>query len=99
MLVLDLDGVTLDGDPLFPFEVHIVKDLVHHIAFTDGIGGLEQPVCQSALAMVDMGDDAKIPDMLHKRVEGYGDLSDVFPRAQNYMILTVPMRQNFKLIL
>ena len=38
MLVIDLDGMALDGDALFPFQVHIIQHLVHHIPVADGTG-------------------------------------------------------------
>ena len=44
--VLHLDGVALDGDPLFAFEVHVVEHLILHFALVQRIGLLQQTVCE-----------------------------------------------------
>ncbi len=41
MLVIDLDGVALDGNALLSLEIHIVQYLVHHFPFRNGIGALQ----------------------------------------------------------
>ncbi len=64
--VINLNGVTLNGNALFPLQIHVVQYLVHHVALTNGLGMLQQSVGQGTLSVVNMGDDAKIPDMLHK---------------------------------
>ena len=43
----------------------IVQDLGLHIPGRQGLGKLEQPVGKRALAVVDMGYDAEVPDMFH----------------------------------
>ena len=63
--VLHLDRVALDGDPFLLLKVHIVQDLGLHIPGRQGLGKLEQPVGKRALAVVDMGYDAEVPDMFH----------------------------------
>ena len=40
MLIIDLDRMAFDGNAFFSFKVHVIKDLIHHFPFTDGIGGL-----------------------------------------------------------
>ena len=66
MIVVDLDGMAFDGNTLFSFKVHVIEDLIHHFSFTDGIGGLKQSICQSRFTMIDMGNDAEIPDFFHR---------------------------------
>jgi hypothetical protein len=73
VLVLDLDGMAFNGNAFFPFEVHIVQDLIHHVTVGYGMGCLQQAVGQGAFSMVYMGDNAKIPDMLHKRFPRVSD--------------------------
>jgi hypothetical protein len=76
VFITDLYRVAFDGDPLLPFEVHIIQHLVHHISFADGIGGLKQSVGQCTFAVVDMRDDAEITDMFHMNVpEGMADFA------------------------
>ncbi len=62
-VVQQRDGVGLDGDAALALEVHIVENLVLHLAQGDGIGQLQDAVGQRALAVVNMGDDAEIPDI------------------------------------
>jgi hypothetical protein len=91
MLVVDLDSVALDGDTLFSFQVHIIKHLVHHVPVADGIGDLQQPVCQCTLAMVYMCNDAKIPDILHSMIslsEGQSYGKDFAPHAVSPFLCT-----------
>ena len=71
VLVINLDGVALDSDAFFSFEVHIVQHLVHHFPVGDGIGCLQKTICQGAFTMVNMRDDTKIPDMLHERFPSF----------------------------
>lgn len=68
--VVHLDGVALDGDASLALEIHIVELLIHLLPLIDGLGVVKQPVRESTLAVVDVGDDAEITDMLHRRRKG-----------------------------
>ena len=63
-LVVQLDGLILDGDASFPFQAHGVQDLVLHFPFGQGPGHFNEPVGQGGFPVVDMGDDGKITDMI-----------------------------------
>ena len=52
----------LDGDSPLPFQLHLVQDLFPHLPGIHGVGRLQQPVGQSRLPVVDVGDDAEVPD-------------------------------------
>ena len=65
LLIIHLDGVALDGDSSFSFEIHVVEDLRLHILRLDGFCVLEEAVGESALAVVDVGYDAEIPNIFH----------------------------------
>ncbi len=55
------DGMRLDRDAAFLLQVHGVQKLcVDQIARFDRVSGLEKPVRQSGLSVVDMGNDGKI---------------------------------------
>src|SRR3989344_415930 len=54
----------LDGNTTLALKVHRVKHLVAHIPFLDGACNLKHSVRQGGLAMVDMGDNAEIPDII-----------------------------------
>ena len=60
----------LDGDPALALDLHIVEHLriAGHLAVAKPAGRLDQPVGKRRLAVVDVGDDGKIPnsvDFLH----------------------------------
>ena len=65
VLVHHLDRVALDRDALLLFQVHVVQDLVFHIARTERPGELQQAVRQGALPVVDVRDDAEVPNVAH----------------------------------
>ena len=58
--VFQTDGPGLDGDAPLLLQVHVVQDLGLHVSGTHRVAGLQQPVGQGALAVVDVGDDGKI---------------------------------------
>ena len=59
-----LDGVALDGNSPFPFQLHIVQDLILHIPLGEGMRHLQQAVGQSGLAVINVGNDAEVADEL-----------------------------------
>ena len=61
--ILHLYGVALDGDAALLLQVHIVE----HLPFCDldGVGVLQQAICQGRLTVVYVCDDAEITYMLH----------------------------------
>ena len=61
--IFHLDGVALDGDAALTLQIHVVQHLT--LRDLDGLGALQQTVGQGALAVIDMGYDAKIPYMVH----------------------------------
>ena len=54
----------LDGDAALALDVHVVQVLVAHVARLDHAGHLQDPVRQGRLAVVDVGDDAEVADLL-----------------------------------
>ena len=63
-LVGQAHGTGLDGDATLLFQIHVVQDLVFHDALLHGAALFDEPVGQGGLAMVDMGDDGKIADLI-----------------------------------
>ena len=59
-----LDGAGLDRDAALTLQLHGVEDLVLHLALVHGVALLEQAVCQRGFAVVNMGDNGKIPDVV-----------------------------------
>ncbi len=62
--VVQAHGLRLDRDPALLLDVHVIKDLRGHLAVGQAPGPLDEPVRQRRLAMVDVGDNGKIADML-----------------------------------
>ena len=62
-LVVQLHGAGLDGDAPFPLQIHVVQQLVFHLALGDRPALFQQPVRQGRLAVVNVGDDGKIADI------------------------------------
>src|SRR5690606_16476037 len=60
--VVEADGLGLDGDPALALNIHVIKDLLAPLAVGQAAGGLDQPVGQRRLAMVDMSNDRKVAD-------------------------------------
>ena len=57
-------GAGLDGDAALTFDVHVVEDLVLHGALVHALGQLQDAVRQGGLAVVDVGDDAEVADIV-----------------------------------
>ena len=56
------DGMGLDGDASFPLQIHVVQELVLHLPQRHGLGLLQNAVRQGALAVIDVGYNAEIPN-------------------------------------
>ena len=57
------DGVRLDGNAALALQIHIVQELVGHIAQGDRLGLLQDAVCQGGFAVVYMCNDTEIADL------------------------------------
>jgi hypothetical protein len=55
--------VGFDGNTAFTLQVHTVQQLFLKIAFCDSFGNFKHTVGKGGLAVVDMGNNAKISDM------------------------------------
>ena len=65
-LVLHLDGVALYRDALFALQLHVIEYLRLQVALRYGVGRFEQPVGNGAFAVVYMGYNGEISDILHQ---------------------------------
>ena len=66
--VMQAHGLRLDGDAALLLDIHIIENLFRHLACGEATGGLDQPVSQRRLAVVDMGHDREIADMRQGRL-------------------------------
>src|SRR5699024_12649114 len=51
-----------DGDATFTFNVHRIKELVLHFAGSHHVGVLQHAIGKRGLAMINMGDNTKVPN-------------------------------------
>src|SRR5207344_3456359 len=59
------DRIRLDRDPALPLQVHGVEDLVAKLPVLHRSAALDEAVRQRRLAVVDVGDDAEVTDVVH----------------------------------
>ena len=80
-LVAHRDGAGLDGDAALLLDVHVVQHLVGHGALVDAVGQLQHTVRQSGLAVVDVGNNAKVADVLagHQVSSKLFQISQILP--------------------
>jgi hypothetical protein len=52
----------LDGNAALALQVHLIENLLAHLAQADGGGLLKQAISQRRFPVIYMGDDAKVPD-------------------------------------
>jgi hypothetical protein len=62
--VFEAHRLRLDGDPALALYVHGIEHLLDHVALRHRPGLLDEPVGERRLAMVDMGDDREVSDIL-----------------------------------
>ncbi len=66
-LVAQCGGLRLDGNPAFALEVHGVEHLFLHLAIGKTPAKLNETIRKSGFAVINMGNDGKIADMLHQK--------------------------------
>lgn len=64
-LVMQRGGLGFDGDPALALDIHGVQNLRGHFTIGQAPAAMDQAIRQGGLAMVDVGDNRKIADMLH----------------------------------
>ncbi len=57
-------GLRLDCNAAFPFKVHLVKVLLPGFSLADNSRKLQNAVSQGGLAVINVGDNAKISDTI-----------------------------------
>ena len=63
-LVVEHDALGLDGDAPFTLYIEGIEDLLLHLPIRQASTLLDKPIGNSGLAMVNMGNDGKISDVL-----------------------------------
>ena len=62
--VVEPHGLRLDGDAALALDIHGIEHLLDHLALGEAAGRLDQPVGERRLAVVDMGDDGEVADIV-----------------------------------
>ena len=57
--------MALYGNAAFPFNIHIVQNLIFKISIEDHMGHLNQAVGKCRFPVINMSDDAEISNFLH----------------------------------
>ena len=68
--VVQRSRLRLDCDPAFALDIHRVENLRGHFAISQPPTTLDQPIREGGLAVVDMGNDGEITDVLHNACGG-----------------------------
>ena len=63
--VLQRRGLRLDRDAALALDVHRVEHLRFHFPVAEAAAALDQAIGQRRFAVVDVGDDRKIADLIH----------------------------------
>ena len=63
--VVQANRTCLDGDATFPFDVHVVQNLVLHVTFCHRVGLFQNAVSKGGFSVVDVCDNTKIADVIH----------------------------------
>jgi hypothetical protein len=59
--------VELDGDAALLFQFHVIEHLIgFHLTGGDGAGAFKQSIGNGRFAVIDVGDDAKISNVIHR---------------------------------
>jgi hypothetical protein len=64
--VLERRRLRLDGDAALALDVHRVEHLLVHLALGQTAAALDQAIGQRALAVVDVGNDGEVADVVHR---------------------------------
>ena len=72
IVVVHLDGVALDSDATFALQIHIVENLRLHVTLGHSLRALQQTICQSGFAVVNVCDDTEVADIFHSKHYNYG---------------------------
>ena len=78
--IIDTYRLALDRDAAFALDIHRIEQLLFHIARRDRFGKFEDTVRERRFAMIDVGDDREIADIL--RVDGHGSFNPSLIRKQ-----------------
>ena len=62
-LVVKSNALCLDGDTALSLDIHGIEHLLSQLPLRQATAGLNKAVCQSGLAVINVGDDGKVSYM------------------------------------
>ncbi len=65
-VVVERDALRLDGDAALALERHGIEHLTLHLTRIEPTTELDQPIGERGLAVIDVGDDRKVANILHR---------------------------------
>src|SRR5438093_9283554 len=83
-LIVEHDRTGLDGDAALALQIHVVEHLIVHLADLDRTRLLQQTIGEGRLAVVDVGDDGEVPNVLrlgHLRADVNTNAAHCHPRC------------------
>ena len=101
-LVGQADRLRLDGDAALLLQVHVVQHLGGHLPVGQPAAGLDQPVGQGGLAVVDVGDDGKVADAIERGVghgTHVGECAAIVSQARRRRPDPIDRRRTFRIAL
>ena len=63
-LVVELNGIELDGNPTLPLQVHTIQELGLHFPAGYRLRLLQNPISKGRFPMVNMGNNGEVPNLL-----------------------------------
>ena len=63
-VIIEGHALGFDGDSALALDVHGVQNLLLHLSVGEAPAMLDEPVSQRRLAMVDMGNDGEVPNVV-----------------------------------
>ena len=78
----DPDGAGLDGDTPLTLQIHVVQQLVFHLALRHGIALFQQAIRQRGFSVVDVSDDGEVADVglvEHTEKPPWGEIGAICP--------------------
>ena len=65
--IVEAHGLRLDGNTALTLDIHGIEHLLLHLPRREPAAELDQTICQSGLAVIDMGDDGEVADVGKRR--------------------------------
>lgn len=73
LITVDTDkNLKFDSDASLPLQIHVIQELILHLPLLHSTSQLEQFIGQGWFPMIDMGNNAEVPDIRGWHLDGDG---------------------------